>query len=317
MSTAYPLLAPPFAPSKALRSSADRALPIYFRFQDQLYNTRENLGSFLDKDLFTPKIGAVLDYLWLAGLPRPARPLHHQQLLQRIIHPTENPDNHLVWHEAGLFVKPIPEYLLDYEFWERNLCHSADLHRSACGLLLSYAWLISSKLDLRVAHDTGLLPTDIDFEMWTAFITDFTSRLDLRTMHQVDPRYGYGELRLTRLNTLYCLGAAGFSFHKLVYGYLSMSTQYRDFFQRNFGWIVAAFVYMSVVLSAMQVALATERFQHDARFQGFSYGVALVSIGFVLAAILSMLMICWSLFWFHLLSTRRYCDNVAAMRKRE
>jgi hypothetical protein len=34
--------------------------------------------------------------MWLAGLPRPAGPLHRQKLLQRQILITENPDEHLV-----------------------------------------------------------------------------------------------------------------------------------------------------------------------------------------------------------------------------
>ncbi|RYP27922.1 hypothetical protein DL767_007449 [Monosporascus sp. MG133] len=191
-----------------------------------------------------------------------------------------------------------------------------DLHRSACGLLLSYAWLIRSKSDLRIAHDTGLLPTDIKFDSWTAFIADFAAHVNIHSLHQVDPRYGYGELRLTRLNSLYRFGAAGFSLRNFVHGFMPVSNRYTSFFERNFGWILAAFVYITVVLSAMQVALATERFQNDTSFQALSYGMALMAVGLVLGAISIMLLVWWSLFWFHILSTRRYCLEVGAMRRR-
>ncbi|RYP06445.1 hypothetical protein DL764_003181 [Monosporascus ibericus] len=189
-------------------------------------------------------------------------------------------------HERCIFVNPVPEYLLDSDVWKLRLCHSNGLHRSACGLLLPYAWLIRSKSDIRIAHDTGLLPTDIKFDTWTAFIADFTAHVDTHSLHQVEPRYGYGKLWLTRLNTLYLFGAAGFSLRNLVH----------SFFERKFGRILAVFVYITVVLSAMQVALATERFQNDTSIQAFSYGVALMAVGLVLGAISIMLLPWWSLF---------------------
>ncbi|KAM6514131.1 hypothetical protein FALCPG4_015291 [Fusarium falciforme] len=205
-------------------------------------------------------------------MPRPARPLHRQRLLLRTIHLTECADEHLAWHETCVFIKPIPEYLIDYEFWEQELCADEALHRSACGLLLSYAWLVCYKSDLRIAGEAGLLPVNIDWNAWTT-------------------RYGYSELRLSRLKTLYRFGAASFSLRNVVYGFMSGSTRYTTFFERNFGWILAVFVYMSVVLSAMQVALATERFGDDIPFQQFSYGMALLSMAFVLAAVAFMLLV--------------------------
>lgn len=146
-------------------------------------------------------------------------------------------------------------------------------------------------------------------------MVDFTDHIDVYTLCQVDSRYGYSELRLSRLNTLYRFGAAGFLLRNTVYGFMSASTRYTTFFERNFGWILAAFVYISVVLSAMQVALATERFGDDLRFQQFSYGIALVSMAFVLAAVAIMLLVWSTLFWFHLLSTIQYCKRVASQRR--
>jgi hypothetical protein len=95
--------------------------------------------AYLTLDLRTPGLNHIHIYLWLAGLPNAARPLHRQRLLERSILITEDPDEHLVWLEAPIFIKPLPDYLLDYEYWRDNLCTDEELCKSACGLLLSYA----------------------------------------------------------------------------------------------------------------------------------------------------------------------------------
>lgn len=99
----------------------------------------------------------------------------------------------------------------------------------------------------------------------------------------------YSELRLSCLNLLYCFGVAGFSLDKLVYSYMSRSTRYTTFFACNFGWLLVIFIYVTVVLSAIQVALATDRLRQDACFQGFSYGVVLMLMAFVLVVVAAVL----------------------------
>jgi hypothetical protein len=158
-------------------------------------------------------------------------------------------------------------------------------------------------------------PADIQWKDWVAFATDLGVSQDATTLYEVNRRYRYGELRLLRLNTLYHFGLAGFSFHNVVYGFMSRSIRYTTFFEPNFAWMLAVFVYVTVVLSAMQVALATERFGSSDPFQQFSYGLALLSIAFVFVAVLIMLFVWWSLFWFHLLSTIRYYKKVTLQQK--
>lgn len=272
------------------------------------------MKTFLKTDLETPKLDRLHSYLWLAGLPRPARPLHRQRALLRTICITESPDEHLLWHDDQLYIKPLPDYLFNYEFWVQNLCASQELHQSACGLLLSYAWLVNYKSDLKIAIEFGLLPK-MEWNDWTAFMRDICDYIDLRTLRQVSPRYRFGELRLSRLNHLYHFGLAGISLHNLIYGYMSPSTRFSRFFEHNFRWILAVFVYISVVLSAIQVALATEKFSSSIGFTRFSYGFALFSIGVVSAAIMVMICVWTILFWFHLLSTIIYCNKVAAQRR--
>ncbi|PCD23156.1 hypothetical protein AU210_014679 [Fusarium oxysporum f. sp. radicis-cucumerinum] len=257
-------LVPPFSKEVALLRDVRRVAPFL--------DTGKDTTAYLRADLQTPRLDKIYSFLWLAGLPRPARPLHRQNLLMRTIYLTENPDEHLVWHDASIFIKPVPAYLLDNEFWEQELCNDVTLYESAYGLLVSYVWLVRHPSDLRVASGAGLLPADIDWNDWVAFVTHLNLRLDSTMLCNVDRRYRYGELRLSRLNTLYRLGLAGFSLRNVVYGFMSGSVRYTTFFERNFGWILAVFVYVTVVLSAMQVALATDKFSNSDNFQQFSYG---------------------------------------------
>ncbi|KAI3323071.1 hypothetical protein HD806DRAFT_98649 [Xylariaceae sp. AK1471] len=303
-------LVPPFSQTRALRSSTRKRLPHSFRQGSELVHSGHDIHSFLKNDLETPKLNKVHQYLWLAGLPRPARFIHRQRVLDRVVVLTESPEEHLVWHDSSFRIKPVPEYLLDHDFWEKYLCSDEKLYKSAYGLLLSYTWLICHKSDHRIAVDTGVLPDDIDYDAWTAFATDLSTNNGFRTARLANERYEYGELRLSRLNHLYRLGAAGFSLRNMVFGFAPGSTRYPVFFQRYFGWILAAFVYFTVLLSAVQVALATDRFGRNAAFQDFSGVIALLSLAFVLVAVVVMLLVWTFMFWFHLTSTIRYIKKM-------
>ncbi|KAI5460665.1 hypothetical protein BGZ63DRAFT_387596 [Mariannaea sp. PMI_226] len=310
-------LIPPFSKENALQPMTLTNLPHRFRDLDQLSDQRGETQEYLRTELRTTKLDKLYTYLWLAGLPRPARPLHRQRLLLRTICLTEAPDEHLLWHDSRIFIKPVPECLFDFDFWQQHLCSDDALHKSACGLLLSYSWLVCHKSDLHIACETGLLPANVSWKAWNRFIIDVYSYIDARKSRQVDRRYRYGELRLSRLNSLYRFGAAGFSLHNIVYGFMSESTRYTTFFERNFGWILAVFVYVSIILSAMQVALATEKFNNNIRFQHFSYGIALFSIAFVLLIVAMILAVWLALFCYHLLSTISFCKKVALQRREE
>ncbi|KAH7012607.1 uncharacterized protein B0I36DRAFT_378338 [Microdochium trichocladiopsis] len=235
---------PPFLATNSLRlwTSANAELPTAFQCGDELRNPTTDILAFLAWDLQTPRLDGLHDYLWLAGLMQPARELHRQRLLGRTICITERPEEHLVWHENTIFIKPLPEYLLGHAFWAASICPHEPLYRSALGLLWSYTWLVRSKSDLKIAHDLGLLPTSLDWAAWAGFSRDVLDRDQQQVWQEVDPRYAYGELRLTRLNTLYHLGFAGLSPQNLVWAYMTGSQRYTTFFQRNFGWLLAVFV---------------------------------------------------------------------------
>ncbi|KAL2843329.1 hypothetical protein BJY01DRAFT_197295 [Aspergillus pseudoustus] len=244
-------LAPPFSEAASIRSHQQYTHPAAADFQHKLIKPCEDLQQYLTFQLATPKLNQIHHLLWLAGLPRAARPLHRQKLMKRSVILTESPDEHLVWGPGNILVKPVPEYLLDHEFWVKEICPSRELHASACGLLLSYAWLITSVIDFQMAKDDRIISADITWEAWITLVRELLKWMD-NTRHQppadkhyqpaVSQRYEFGELRLSRLNSLYRLTPSAFSIRNLVFGFMPSSTWYKAFFERNFSWILAVLV---------------------------------------------------------------------------
>ena len=307
-------LQPPFSEKYTL-SKLTPIYPVLIRTESQLIQPWQEKESFLKATLQTPKLDKIHDHLWLAGLPKAARPIHRQKLLGRQLIITENADEHLVWHESRIFLKPLPDFLLNYTYWKDMLCSDERLHRSACGLLLSYAWLISYESDLKIAQENHFLPKDIDWPQWTFFLQDFLSHINLATLKQVDRRFKYGELRLTRLNSLYRVMPAVFSFSNLVRGgFMSSSTWQSSMFRRNFAWLLTVLVYLTVVLSALQVGLGTQMLNKDAAFSWASYGFCVACILLILFIMMIILFVWFILFSFHVLSTIKYVKEVEGAR---
>ncbi|PLB50325.1 hypothetical protein P170DRAFT_435527 [Aspergillus steynii IBT 23096] len=314
--TAYPqpekpeILEPPFSNSASIRFSQQYTHPAGVNFQHKLIKPSEDLHQYLDLDLATPKLNRIHHLLWLAGLPRAARPLHRQKLMKRSFILTEAPDEHLVWSPGYIVIKPVPEYLLDHEFWARNICPHSELHASACGLLLSYAWLITRVTDFQIAKDERILPADVTWEAWTRLVQEFLDWMDNHPIQHnsvthlsqpaINQRYEFGELRLSRLNPLYRLTPSTFSMHNLVFGFMPSSTWYRAFFEQNFSWILAVLVYMSLLLSAMQVGLATDELQGNQQFQRTCIVFTLGSIFFTVVLVGVMLVLWTVLFCYHI-----------------
>ncbi|RLL95028.1 hypothetical protein CFD26_101706 [Aspergillus turcosus] len=236
-----------------------------------------------------------LDLQRLEKVTMPPRPLHHQLLLGREIFIIERMDMHLVWTRSRIFLKPVPRFLLEPCFWTDYLSHSKEcecLHRgfhgstqhcarqklrkSALGFLFSYAALITHESDFYIAKDKHLLPEEASWQGWRTFV----EQLRTESIYQrTNPRFIYGELRLSRLNKIY-----RFSQRPFLRGYMSHWQQYRTFFQENFRSLASATVYVAIVLSAMQVGLATRSLADNDAFQSASYGFAVFSVLGPLAA---------------------------------
>jgi len=240
--------------------------------------------------------------------------LHRQKLLGRNISITEDPDEHLVWFENQIFIKPLPDFLLAYDYWNDNLCSDPELHKSACGFLLSYAWLVRYKSDLDIAKEHGLLSKDIEWANWVEFLDAFLDNINLETLSDVNKRYKYGELRLSRLNAIYRLVPPIYSLRNLIRGYKSGSTWYQAFFERHFKWMLAVFALFAVFLSALQVGLATTKLQGNESFQKASYGFVIASLISIVAGVILIFFVWLVLFFYHLLSA--WQNNRAVNRRR-
>ncbi|KAF1952876.1 hypothetical protein CC80DRAFT_168196 [Byssothecium circinans] len=208
---------------------------------DKVLRPNRDPRTYLALELKTPRLNDIYQHLWLAGLLNAARPLHRQKLLGRSIVVTEDPDEHLVWFETYIFIKPLPDFLFDWNFWNNDLCSDQELHEAACGLLLSYAWLVRHNSDLDIGKESGLLSKDMEWSKWVEFLDAFLDNINCETLSDVSKRYRYGELRLSRLNAIYRLAPPTYSVRNLVRGYRSGSTRYRAFFERHFKWMLAVF----------------------------------------------------------------------------
>lgn len=283
---------------------------------DGLAGPSTSLAGFLASELLTPDLDAVLPHLWLCGRPMPPRPLHRQLLLSRDVALTEDPGLHLVWSRGRIFVKPLPAWLLEPGFWAAHILPSrgegdlaaigekrggrAELAAAARGFLFTYAALIAYESDFRLAKERGLLPTEITWAGWRAVAGEVVRGHDFGA---VAPRYWYGELRLGRLNWV-CRLAGG----RPLRGYSRVGAHaaYGDRLRDNFAALAAALAYAIVILTAMQVGLATEKLRADRGFQRFSFGFAVFSLVAPVAAGTAILALILVLFVANWGATTRY-----------
>ncbi|ORX97679.1 hypothetical protein BCR34DRAFT_496675 [Clohesyomyces aquaticus] len=308
-------LRPPFITDKGLIHAHCIVHPAAVRRGYSLARPESDIAQFLSDELRTPKLDAIHSWLWLAGLPVAARSLQRQCLTNRNIFLTERPDEHIVWWHDRVFLKPLPDYLLCHDFWVTNLCQDEALHHSACGLLLSYAWLVQYRCDFELAESLKLIPDGLEWKAWVEFMKSFLSYIDLDTLEQVDRRYQYGELRLSRLNLLTRMKALSIrSEGSFIYGFMSTSTWYTAFLQRNFAWLAAVFIYITVLLSTLQVGLATSALQKSRPFQTMSHGLTLASLTGSFMAAVAVFLLVGFLFWYHLMTTMLFHRKVRKSR---
>ncbi|KAF4331871.1 subtilisin-like serine protease [Fusarium beomiforme] len=296
-----------------------RLLPAsYLTESDDLATPGRHVRTCIRTELDLHRLNKISGWLGIAGRLTPPRPLHHQLLLSREIFITEQMDMHLIWTTGRIFVKPMPRFLLEPRFWTEYLCcrqeydcsngesHSRGgvqececrrLWKCALGFLFSYAALIRHESDFFTAKDKHLLPEEVEWPGWISFVKQ------LNTEHiypDIDPRFYHGELRLSRLNKIYHLSRAP------LHGYMAHWNQYATFFQDNFAWLAGTTVYIAVVLTAMQVGLATDSLKDNDAFQSASYGFTVFSIlGPLICAGLIFLTFCF-IFIFNWIMTENH-----------
>lgn len=305
-------------------------LPVVHQSQDHNFRLvipakEDDLRGYLREDLDVDSLNKVHKHLWFAGLPKCARPLHHQLMIGRKIIITERADLHLLWRDDRLFLKPLPDYLLSYNVWEGALQKDLDLSESAKGFLLSYLWLIRQKSDFLVGQRENLVSNDLVWEQWTAFSAAIFPNIDFIGLEGISPRYLYGELRLGRVNLIYRLCRKTRGSNTFVRGYFYSYHTYSSFIEQNFAWVLTVIIYITIVLTAMQVGLGTTELQSSALFNRASYGFTVFSIIAPLGILLVLLVVLLILIIFNLdytvkkrHDTRRsfptVFDNVALQR---
>ncbi|TVY32006.1 hypothetical protein LSUB1_G007740 [Lachnellula subtilissima] len=230
-------IVPPFPADTKIVKFRRPAPTVYHDRLGNLTRCGSDPAPFLKLDMDVSRLNEIHQYLWLAGRPTAARPLHRQKMIERQILITEQADLHMVWHESRFFLKPLPDYIFDYDVWKSTICKDAALHASSCGFLLSYVWLLRHPSDLKIALELGLISSKIKWEDWTLFVDTFVSNIDYEALNTVNKRYHYGELRLSRLNTIYRLLHI-LEPRRFMLGYIHGYNRYTVFFERNFGWVV-------------------------------------------------------------------------------
>jgi len=216
----------------------------------------------------------------------PPRPLNYQLALSRQLVLSENMGHHLVWKPGTMYLKPLPRYLLDYNFWgqhllckhegqckkEKNSC-KRELRENAVGFLHTYVALVQYESDFSIAKSAFLLPENLSWKTWRAFTEQV---IKSRVFENVKRRWRFGELRLGRLNLV----------SRYIYlnlrGYAGHQRTYTEFFQDNIRSLLTFIAFWVLLLGAVQVGLATERLVRQQNFQAFSVAV---SVGGLLCAL--------------------------------
>ena len=245
------VLSPPFPHKDQLDDSpAQQSVPGYpnLKIQDAQAVLR-----FLQNDLQAIELDRLVEHISpYNNSAQHIFPLHQHRFKGREIFISEDPDLHLTIIYDRIFLKPIPRYLLSYDFWNdflisRNQAFKTDtelLQSAARGFLRTYFHLIRYESDLRIAKENGLLSESIKWDKWNAFIIHLQNVSD----NEGSPRYRHGQLQISRLNWLSKIYLHRFQFRE-------MHGPQGGYLRRFYEPLLFVFGVSSLMLSAMQVGL--------------------------------------------------------------
>jgi hypothetical protein len=285
---------------------------------DTYHSPEHDISTFLLKDLSVARLNKIHSLLWIAGVPLPPRSLNFQLSISREIVPDERADMHLVWTRSRrIHLKPLPRYLLDHRFWQRHIAIShgsssgtlssssfrqkqepegnvtaqqptlprADIYSNALGFLYSYIALIQYESDFAIAKEYRLVPETLKWETWLLIVQQALAR-GVNDPRKFNPRYQFGELRLSRLDLICRLHQGAW-----LHGYEAQFQSYGEFFQAYLAPVTIATIYVALVLTAMQVGLATDRLGQSEMFRSASYGLTVFGILAPLGILVLLLML--------------------------
>ena len=153
------------------------------------------------------------------------------------------------------------------------MCTTKAQRSIALGFLFTYAALLSFESDFTIAKERGLLPSDLDIPQWTKwqnFVEETITSSIYKDTHQ---RFHYGELRLGRLNAIYLFTRFGY--------YMNQWPNYSSFLRDQLGWLATTTIFIALVLTAMQVGLATNQLKTNAPYMTAAYGFSVCNFGAV------------------------------------
>lgn len=205
-------------------------------------------ASSLYSEFSMTDLNAIHQHLWMVGSIGNINPFHHQRVLLRAIIPCESSRLHLVWFDRTIYIKPLPEYLLNVKYYTDVICNDVELYGLIVGFLRSYCGLIQSPLDLAIAQEIYLVPKEVTWQQWAGFRQAVMVRTKAA---DVNKRFLYGELRLHRLDLIYRFTGRG-----LVY--FTVHRAYETYFREYFTVFATAFGFVAVILTAMQVLVAID-----------------------------------------------------------
>jgi len=267
----------------------DSVLPATFRVDKRKFKKpSDDLDSFLEYDLSVQHLDNLGKGLWFAAYPGdldPPRALSTLLSEEIQIRTTRNVEWHLVYTTEKIWIKALPRYVLSASFYDCYLSPS-EPHSAALGLLHTYLALIATELDFAIARGANLVPPDVAWEDWMKLthrvLADYPD--DEISVH-LSKRYQYGELSLSRLDIVsrYCSGVSN--------GYLGVFERFSQFLTGNFKRVAATFAYILLVLTAMQVGLATDHLQNNEQFQRACYGFTVFSLIGPLVAVMTVLVL--------------------------
>lgn len=239
-------------------------------------------------------------------------------------------DMHLVWGGGKIFLKPLPRYLLEPEFWtaivptsesdhdERDTKlkaqgktpvtgQSAPTTESVQTMLgdsppVGRSGIRKSALGLLYTYACLIThPVDLKLALDLGLIPkDLGNKPDWGTWRKLAAELLHPEI-LSQVHRRFERGELRLNRLNWIYVlkdmpsfqmYYSPWHNYTDFIATNLSWITAATIYIAIVLTAMQVGLSTNELKDNAAFQSASYGFTVFAIlGPIIAVSLVLLIL--------------------------
>ncbi|KAI0537880.1 hypothetical protein GGR58DRAFT_513512 [Xylaria digitata] len=290
---------PPFDQVDQLNRDSSANLAIRHGVQD----TADGWDGCLARDLETRIADDIYPYLWLVATKNAAHidPFHKHLVKRRAVVVAEDPKLHLVWFYETVYIKPLPDYLLNYAIWREHIPKPPaqpentrpryDKHRAAVGFLRSYSFLIQHESDFIIAQRANLLPKYVSFQHFQKFIQPFRSIHD----NDVSHRYHYGQFRLTRLGLAVRIVRIAAIIRlvrterPLPWNYQLQLWQTSHFLQHYGASLIFIFAILSLFLSSMQVVLAALGSNTWEVFVRVSWGFSVATILFTTLPVLGAL----------------------------